>query len=361
MKTVMTILGTRPEIIRLSRIIPLLDKHCNHILVNTMQNSDFNMNEVFFNELELRTPNIYLYSDDIFLGRRIGKMLGDIEELFEVHQPDAVLILGDTNSGLCAIMAERKGIPVYHMEAGNRCFDRKVPEEVNRKIIDSISTYNLPYTPGSRENLIREGVDKRKIFTSGNPIAEVLSSVHCRVMTEDSKILQSLQLKPSEYFLATFHRAETVDIPNRLEELVHGLGEVAEHYGLPVVCSVHPRTRSRLEASSTNFHPLIMFLEPFGFFDFLNLERNARCILTDSGTVSEEACLFSVPCVIVRDVTERPELVRCGSAMLSGIDSENILSCTQIMDGRKEWSIPEGYGCENVSHKVVQFILGGGE
>ena len=359
MQTVMTILGTRPEIIRLSKIMPLLDKHCKHIIVNTMQNYDFNMNRVFFEELRLREPDIHFNLKGASLGAQIGTMFCDIEKVFKEYKPDAVLILGDTNSGLCAIVAERMGIPVYHMEAGNRCFDNSVPEEVNRKVIDAIASYNLPYVFGSRENLLVEGVDKRRIFTCGNPIAEVLEDYRYKIKAKENEVLDSLDIKKGEYFLATFHRAETVDIKARLLMLLQGLRRIGEKYELPIICSIHPRTRVKLDALKLDLGQFIKLSEPFGFFDFVNLEKNAKCILTDSGTVSEEACLMNVPCVIVRDVTERPELLRCGSAMLSGVDTQSMVACTELMEGRTEWCPPEGYTDGDVSQKVVQFILGG--
>jgi len=360
MQKVMTILGTRPEIIRLSLIIPLLDKHCNHIVVNTMQNYDYKLNDLFFKDLRLRKPDISFQTKSGSFGEQMSIMFGEIEKILIEHKPDSVLILGDTNSALCAIVVERMGIPVYHMEAGNRCFDRSVPEEVNRKIIDSISSYNLPYVRGSRENLLAEGIHKSRIFTCGNPIAEVLEDYRYKVKAREGDVLNTLNLTKDNYFLATFHRAETVDIPERLLQLIEGLKEVGSTYNLPVVCSVHPRTRARLEALKVDVGKDVLLLEPFGFFDFVRLEKNAKCVLTDSGTVSEEACILHIPCVIVRDVTERPELVRCGSAMLSGVSAKSIVLCTKMMVGRRQWNPPAGYLQDGVSDNVVQFILGGG-
>lgn len=357
MQKVLTILGTRPEIIRLSRIMPLLDTLCNHVVVNTMQNYDLKLNDIFFTELGLRKPDIYLNAESKSFGEQVAIMLQKIEVIFKESRPDKVVILGDTNSGLCAIIAERMGIPVYHMEAGNRCFDKTVPEEVNRKIIDAISSYNLPYTSGSRENLINEGIHKSRIFTCGNPISEVLKEYDSKI--QESTVLEQLGVKYEGYFLATFHRAETVDIEERLVQIVDGLTEVSVKYNAPVVCSIHPRTRERLSKINIVKSKKVMFLEPFGFFDFVQLERKAMCVLTDSGTVSEEACILHVPCVITRDVTERPELLECGSAMLSGVDADKILKCTEIMTARKSWTPPVGYECDDVSLKTVQFILGG--
>jgi len=358
MKRVVTILGTRPEIIRLSRIMPLLDKYCNHTIVNTMQNYDYKLNDIFFQELCLRKPDVQFDIKKGSFVERVASMMLQIEQVFKRETPDAVLILGDTNSGLCGIVAERMGIPVYHMEAGNRCFDRAVPEEVNRRIIDSISSYNLPYNPGSRENLIKEGVDKTHIFTCGNPIGQVLDYYRYRQKIKDSEVIAELGLRPTNYFLATFHREETVDDPDRLFHLVIGLQEVGIKYGMPVICSVHPRTQIQLGKMKLDKSKYLHFLEPFGFFDFVKLEQDAKCILTDSGTVSEEACLMNVPCVIMRDVTERPELLECGSAMLSGVNTRKITLAAEIMCDRHTWSLPVGYADEDVAHKVVQYILG---
>jgi UDP-N-acetylglucosamine 2-epimerase (non-hydrolysing) len=327
------------------------------MIVHTGQNYDYNMNDVFFKELGLRQPDIFLEAKSSTFGGQVSIMLEKIEKVFKEVRPDKVVILGDTNSGLCAIVAERMRIPVYHLEAGNRCFDRSVPEEVNRKLIDSISTYNLPYTPGSRENLINEGVSKQQIFTCGNPIGEVLQAYG--VNAYQSHILNELSLEAGNYFLATFHRAETVDFEDRLKQIIDGLIEVENKFGYPIVCSIHPRTRDKLNKMKYTLNKSILFLEPFGFLDFVNLEKNAFCILTDSGTVSEEACILGVPCVIIRDITERPEILECGSAMLSGVNSKKIADCVEIMRHRDDWKLPIGYGDYDVSDKVVQFILGG--
>ena len=358
MKRVVTILGTRPEIIRLSRIMPLLDKYCNHTIVNTMQNYDYSLNDIFFRELGLRAPNIHFNLKGATVWLQVATMLVEIEKVFKEIVPDAVVVLGDTNSGLCAIVAERMGIPVYHLEAGNRCFDRAVPEEVNRKIIDSISTYNLPYTPGSRENLMREGVEKNHIFTCGNPIGQVIDYYMYRQKIKDSDILGKLEIIPNGYFLATFHREETVDDQDRLFHVVKGLQQVGEKHKMPVICSIHPRTRIQLEKMKLDQHEYLRFSEPFGFFDFVKLEQNAKCILTDSGTVSEEACILGVPCVIMRDVTERPELLECGSAMLSGVNTRRIQRSAEIMCDTHVWDLPIGYNDGDVSFKVVQYVLG---
>ena len=286
-------------------------------------------------------------------------MYKELEQLFLKEKPDKVLILGDTNSGLSAILAERMGISVIHMEAGNRCFDLEVPEEKNRRIIDAISSFNLPYTPQSKENLIKEGIPSNRIIISGNPINEVLK--HYEPAIKKSSILEKLSLKENDYFLVTAHRAENVDHEDRLLEIMKGINMVAEFYQKRIICSIHPRTKSRIEnISLLEVHPLVEFHEPFGFFDFVNLEKNAFCVLTDSGTVQEECCLFYVPTVTIRKTTERPETIQCGSNMLSGIDADQILTCVDVMVNQlKNWSYPEGYGHVNVSDKVIKVVLGG--
>ena len=354
---VYTILGTRPEIIRLSRIIPKLDNLCDHTIIHTTQNHDYRLNGLFFQELKLRLPDIYLGAKGMSLGGQLAEMFQKIETLFINDRPDKVVILGDTNSGLCSIIAERMGIPVYHLESANRCFDKRVPEEVNRKLIDAISSYNLCYTPTAKENLIKEGGDRKKIFQCGNPINEVLN--YYRKEIDGSKILQALNLNKGQYFLTTFHRAETVDVKLKLEEILLGLNKIANKYSLPILCSVHPRTRDKLKKTKIKLNPKIKLLEPFGFFDFVKLEKFSRLILSDSGTVMEEACILGIPSVILREVTERPEIVETGSTMLSGVDSNQILMATQIMlNCSRDWRIPEGYGDLNVSDKVIHYILG---
>jgi UDP-N-acetylglucosamine 2-epimerase (non-hydrolysing) len=353
---IMTILGTRPEIIRLCLIIKKLDTTNEHILVHTGQNYDKNLNDIFFEDLELRQPDYYLGAKASSFGEQISIILREIEKLYIKLKPDRVLILGDTNSGLTAIIAERMMIPVFHMEAGNRCYDLKVPEEKNRKIIDSISTIAIPYTPNSRENLLREGIQKNRIYVSGNPIYEVLQTFMKKV--DESNILDKLSLKPQKYFLTTFHRAENVDDENRLRSLINGFELIADKYNLPIICSVHPRTRNKLEKFNIQIkNENIQFLEPFGFFDFVNLEKNAKLVLTDSGTVQEECCIFNVPTVTMRDTTERPETVECKSNIVSGLESNNIFNCTKIMlQGDTNWEYPIGYIDMNVSDKIIKFI-----
>ncbi|MFF2498135.1 non-hydrolyzing UDP-N-acetylglucosamine 2-epimerase [Peribacillus sp. NPDC058075] len=359
---VMTILGTRPEIIRLSLIIKKLDQYADsHILVHTGQNFTTSLSEIFFQQLQVRKPDYVLLNQQKTLGEQLSAIFKNLETILLKEKPDKVLVLGDTNSGLSSILAERLGIPVIHMEAGNRCFDLEVPEEKNRKIIDAVSSLNLPYTPQSKENLLKEGIPSKRIYLSGNPIYEVLN--HYNNEIEQSGILDKMNLKKEDYFLVTAHRAENVDYEDRLMEIMKGINLVAETYQKRIICSLHPRTKSRIELSpDLDVHPLIEFHEPFGFFDFVKLEKSAFCVLTDSGTVQEECCLFHVPAVTIRKTTERPETIESGSNMLSGINAEQIVNCVKVMvNQQKNWTFPEGYDHKNVSDKVLKIILGGHE
>lgn len=353
-----TILGTRPEIIRLSLIIKRLDRLSEHVLVHTGQNYEESLNDVFFRELDIRKADYFMEVKSPSLGGQIAKIMEGAEKVLQSVKPDKVLLLGDTNSCLCAIIAERMGIPVYHLEAGNRCFDLRVPEEINRKIIDSVASHAMPYTPGSRENLLRGGIHPSRIFLSGNPIYEVLRHYSDRI--EQSGVLERLGLEAGKYFLVTAHRAENVDVKERLIQIFEGLDKISRKYGLPVICSIHPRTKNKLLQFDIDIsNEQIRLYEPFGFFDFVKLEKNALCVLTDSGTVQEECCIFNVPTVTVRDSTERPETVQCGSNIVSGVNAEKIFSCTRAMlAGGRVWKYPEGYIDENVSEKAAKHIMG---
>ena len=354
---VMTILGTRPEIIRLSRIIPLLDQHANHVLVHTGQNYDDRLNRIFFDELGIRDPDENMGVKAGSFSSQIGRILEKSEELFLRHRPERLLILGDTNSGMSAITARRLGIPMYHMEAGNRCYDDRVPEEVNRRVIDHSSTILMPYTNRSRENLLREGISGERIFVTGNPIKEVID--HYGDQIAASHALEVLDIAEGKYFLVTLHRAENVDIESRLRSFVEALSLLHLEYGYPVICSFHPRTRARVEAFGVDVKRAgLRFVEPFGFFDFIKLEKAAFCLLSDSGTVQEEACIFGVPNVTIRDVTERPETVECGSNILSGADPQTILRQVKLVTGRKEgWQPPREYLAEGVADTVCRILL----
>lgn len=357
---IVTILGTRPEIIRLSLIIKKLDQLADqHVLIHTGQNFTPSLNDVFFQEFQLRKPDYILMRQQFSFGNQIAHLFSELEKILLHEKPDKVLVLGDTNSALSSIVTERLNIPVVHMEAGNRCFDLNVPEEKNRKVIDAISTFNLPYTKYSRENLIREGVPVNRIMVSGNPIYEVLTQFAEQI--DNSRILEKLNVSKGKYMLVTAHRAENVDNHVHLKEILTGLNLVAEHFKMPIICSIHPRTKSRiLESSTVQMNPFVQIHEPFGFFDFVKLEKHAFCALTDSGTVQEECCLFQVPTVTMRNSTERPETVECGSNCVSGVSAEQILASVKVMTNqKKQWSIPEGYGDLDVSDRVVKFILGG--
>ena len=355
---VMTILGTRPEIIRLSRIIEKLDSHCTHILVHTGQNFDKNLSDIFFEDLKIRTPDYFLNVKSATFGEQIAQILMETEKVVEKERPDKILILGDTNSSLSAIIAKRLGIPVFHMEAGNRCYDDRVPEEVNRRIIDHSSDILLPYTERSRANLIREGIAHERICVTGNPILEVIT--HYEDPIKRSDILRRLNIKKKKYVLVTLHRAENVDLEHRLREFIRAFTTISRQYGVPVICSLHPRTRDKIRHFNIDMDPdAIQFNEPFGFFDFIRLERDALCVLSDSGTVQEECCILHVPNVTIRDVTERPETLECGSNILSGADHDTILRCVKIvMSQSPAWVVPPEYLRVDVSSTVVRLVLG---
>jgi len=355
---VMTILGTRPEIIRLSLVIEKLDRLCDHVLVHTGQNLDPRLSDVFFDELGIRAPDHRLGITGASAGEQIGRIFAASERLLIDEQPDRILILGDTNSGLSAVMAKRLGIPVYHMEAGNRCYDDRVPEEVNRRIIDQCSDVLLPYTERSRQNLLREGFPAQRVLVTGNPIYEVLQ--HYAEQIAASTVLDDLDVEPGRYFVVTLHRAENVDVPSRLADVLAALVRLPSEYGVPVIVSSPPRTRSKLDASgSSPKADAVRFLPPFGFFDFVTLEKGALCVLSDSGTVQEEACIFRLPSVVLRDTTERLEIMEGGGSMLAGTDPDAILSCVRTaLDQQGDWTVPREYLEPSVSATVVKIVLG---
>jgi UDP-N-acetylglucosamine 2-epimerase (non-hydrolysing) len=354
---IMTILGTRPEIIRLSLLIKLLDRYCTHVLVDTGQNYNDRLSGIFFRELDVRKPDVTLGVRGATCGEQIGQILSRIEPVLDEHKPDRVLILGDTNSGLCAIIARRAGIPVYHMEAGNRCHDFRVPEESNRRVIDHVSSVLLPYTNRSRDNLLQEGVAAENIHVTGNPIYEVLRNFAAQISA--STILEQLSVKEKAYFLATMHRAENVDVESHLCGIVEGLQALHQQYGFPVLCSLHPRTRARAAQFEINLDRAgLRFFEPFGFCDFIHLEQSAFCVLSDSGTVQEETCILRVPSVTLRDVTERPETIECGSNVLAGCDAASIVAFVRVVtDKLPNWQIPPEYLAPDVSDTVVRILL----
>jgi UDP-N-acetylglucosamine 2-epimerase (non-hydrolysing) len=355
---VVTIVGTRPEIIRLSRIIPALDRHCAHVLVHTGQNYDPLLSDVFFSELGVRAPDVHLGVSGAGFAAQVGELLPRIGEVFARERPDRVLILGDTNSGLAAIVAARMGLPVYHMEAGNRCYDDRVPEEINRRVIDHSSAVLMPYTERSKENLVREGIERDRIFITGNPIHEVLTDYAPRI--DASTALSRFGVAARRYFLLTMHRAENVDDPARLTRLVEAIAGVSAAHDLPVLFSVHPRTADRLKQAGLTPDPVrVRLLEPLGFFDFVRLEREAAAVLSDSGTVQEECAIFRVPNVTIRDVTERPETLECGSNILSGADPDAVARAMQLVLAQPaDWQPPAEYVATGVARTVVKLVLG---
>ncbi len=355
---VMTILGTRPEIIRLSLIIPKLDNACEHTLVHTGQNFEESLSDVFFRELEVRKPDVFMGVRSESFSGQIAQILEKSEIAFRAHKPDRLLILGDTNSGLSAIIARRMGIPVYHMEAGNRCYDDRVPEEINRRVIDHSSNVLLPYTENSKRNLLKEGISESRITVTGNPIYEVIR--HYKKRVDASGALKSLNVASQKYFLVTLHRAENVDLPERLKSFVSALVQLHAEYKLPVIVSCHPRTRNKMKEFGVDAESDgVRFMEPMGFFDFVHLELNAFCVMSDSGTVQEEACIYKVPNVTLRDVTERPETLECGSNVLTGAEPKDILAAVETVTSKKpEWTPPKEYLAEDVSSVVLGIVLG---
>lgn len=361
---VLTLVGTRPELIRLSVIIEKLDVILgpDHIFVYTNQNYDPNLKDVFFKDLNIRKPN-YTFSHlyDSF-SDFLSKAIVDFELVLKKEKPDKLLVLGDTNSGLLAILAQKHGIPIYHMEAGNRCFDSRVPEETNRKIIDSVSTYNLPYTENSRQNLLSEGFHKNNIYKTGNPIFEVLDKYR-NTSIQDSTILKMLDLNSrymhsKEFVLVTCHRSENVDNQKILKDIESALSLISFTHN--VIFSVHPRTKERFKDwFPDGICANIIVSEPFGFFDFVQLERNAKLVITDSGTVQEECAIFKVPCLVIRESTERQELIECGASVLCGTDKNKILSAFDTRINRNNtWNVPEDYTIRNVSDTVINILLG---
>jgi UDP-N-acetylglucosamine 2-epimerase (non-hydrolysing) len=354
----MTVLGTRPEIIRLSRVIERLDPLCEHILVHTGQNYDPELSQLFFDELRVRGPDHYLNVRAGSFGEQIGKILSAGEQILRAERPDRLLILGDTNSALIAIAAKRMGIPVYHMEAGNRCHDDRVPEEVNRRIIDHCSDVLMPYTERSRANLLSEGIESQRTYVTGNPIFEIMRSHEAAISGSD--VLARLGLRTRDYMLVTMHRQENVDVESRLRSLSVALDRLAQTHDVPVICSIHPRTRDRLARFGVEMDSdRVRCLTPFGFSDFVALERDALCVITDSGTVQEECCIQHVPTVTIRDVTERPETLECGSNILAGVDPDTVCRCVQAALGQeRSWAVPAEYLAEHVSDSVTSLVLG---
>jgi len=352
---VVTIVGTRPEIIRLSRLIPKLDEYTDHIFVHTGQNSDPKLNEVFFEDLELRAPDYYLNVDTSSMGSVMGDVIKKSEEVFLKEKPDAVMILGDTNSAITAIVAERLHIPVYHMEAGNRSFDNNVPEELNRKMVDHVASFNLPYNDYSMRNLLAEGIHPRFIQKTGSPIREIYE--HYKDKIAASTAVEDLGLTANGYFLVSVHRQENVDPPERLEKVLDCLVAVRDHWNLPVLVSTHPRTRVRLEALNRSGLEGITFHEPFGYLDYNKLQLDAKCVISDSGTISEESVISGFSAVTMRDSMERPEALDSGSIVLTSLSEESLLRNIKLELGCKsKETSPDGYDSEDFSSRVIKYL-----
>ena len=358
---IVTVVGTRPEIIRLSRTMALLDKYVNQIIVHTGQNYDYELNEIFWNELELRKPDYFLGIDTSSLGAAVGGILQKTEEILKIEKPDGLLVLGDTNSCLSAYMAKRMHIPVFHMEAGNRSFDFNVPEETNRRIIDHIADYNLVYTEHARRHLLSEGLQHRRIYLTGSPMKEVLEYYKPKI--DGSDVLTNLGLESSKYFMVSTHREENVDNPENLKKILVVLNELAKTYNYPVIVSTHPRTRKRIEQlGEAGLDQRIKFLKPFGFIDYVHLQQNALCTVSDSGTISEESSILGFPAISLRQSMERPEAQDTGSIILTGFDPDVILNSVMMVvheiKDRLSKNVPTDYQINDTSWRVVKLIIG---
>ncbi len=360
MMKVMTILGTRPELIRLSRVIAKLDEAVHHVLVHTGQNYDYTLNEIFFDELGIRRPDHLLGVDTASLGRMLGGTLIKAEEVMTAEKPDAILVLGDTNSSIAAVIAKRMRIPVYHMEAGNRCFDDRVPEETNRRLIDHVADFNLVYSEHARRNLLQEGLPQNRIVLTGSPLREVLA--YHRSTIEASSVLTELALQRGEYFLVSLHRQENVDSPNRLEAAMESLSAVGNQWQRPVLVSTHPRTRARLESLNVRMsNEWVRFHKPFGFLDYNKLQLNARCVLSDSGSISEESSILKFPAVTMRSAIERPEFIDAGGIVTTDVYPDEVLDGVRVTlaaadRGISPPDVPE-YQIDNTSERALRFIL----
>jgi UDP-N-acetylglucosamine 2-epimerase len=352
-----TVLGTRPEIIRLTEIIKLADVTFDHILVHTGQNYDYNLNEIFFKEMGLRKPDYFLGVAGKHLGETIGNVIANSYEIFLSEKPDALLVLGDTNSVLCTISAKRLKIPIFHMEAGNRCFDQNVPEEINRKISDHISDINLPYTDHSRRYLLSEGFRKDHVFVTGSPLFEVLESN--KEYINNSNILEKLKLDKGKYFVVSSHREENIDLNDNFVHLVDSINSVAEKYKLPIIFSTHPRTQKKITENAIQFNSLISNIAPLGFFDYVYLQQNSLCVLSDSGTISEESAMMNFPAISIRTSTERPEAIDAGTVVLGGIKRDEVLNAVDLILNTNNLinrTLPKEYLVNDVSIRVIRII-----
>ncbi len=353
---IITVCGTRPELIRLNIILSKLDLLVNSKLIFTNQNYDYSLSGQFFEELNIRQPDYYFSNTGHSIGEFLSGAITQFETVLLKEKPDKMLVLGDTNSGLLSIIAEKHNVPVYHMEAGNRCYDDRLPEETNRRIIDHVSKVNLPYTENSKQNLLAEGFHKNFVFKTGNPIYEVIKYYSQEIETSD--ILAKLGIKQQEFVLVTAHRTENVDDFNSLSDIVGAINEISKQY--KVVFSLHPRTRDKMEKFGAIPLSNVILSEPFGFFDFVKLEKTAKLVISDSGTVQEECCIFNVPSITIRNTTERQETIECGSNVLSGTNTEQILDIYDMLLKRPayEWTPPADYLVENVSNIVINILLG---
>lgn len=358
---VMTIVGTRPEIIKLSRVVDELDRHVNHVFVHTGQNFDFELNEIFFMELDIRKPDYFLNAAGKTAAETIGHVIVKADEVIEKEAPDAFLLLGDTNSCLAAISAKRRKVPVFHMEAGNRCFDERVPEEINRRMVDHISDINMPYTEHARRYLLKEGLPTERVIKTGSPMKEVLSFYLPKIRA--SNVLSRLELRKDDYFLVSAHREENVDSEENFFDLLESLNALGGKYNRPVIVSTHPRTRRKLEALQySKAHAKISFMKPLGLLDYVHLEMNARCVISDSGTITEESSILGFPAVTIRQAHERPEGMDEGTLIMCGLKSERVMQSVEMVlsqhgEGKPPYKLVSDYDTENVSTKVARIIM----
>ena len=357
---VMTIVGTRPEIIKLSRVIAELEENVEHILVHTGQNYDYELNEIFFKDLRVKKPDYFLNCVGDSTAETIANIIAASDKIIEEVQPDAVLLYGDTNSCLSVISAKKRQVPIFHMEAGNRCFDQRVPEELNRKIVDHLSDINMPLTEQARDYLISEGIRPETIIKTGSCMKEILNFYKSEI--SESQVLKNLELKEDKYFIVSIHREENVDYKNNLENLLHSLNAVAEKYQLPVIVSTHPRTKNRIEQldGDLKVNPLVKFMKPMGFFDYIKLQQEAKCVISDSGTITEESSILGFPAIMIRKAHERPEGMDEGTLIMSGLEKERVLESINVMvnqSKRFSSNIIKDYDVDNVSIKVTRIIL----
>ena len=356
----MTIVGTRPEIIRLSRTIAKLDEYCDHIFVHTGQNYDYELNQIFFDDLGLRTPEVFLECAGATVAESIAQVISKSDKVFAEKAPEAILILGDTNSAMAVIPAKRRKIPIFHMEAGNRCYDLRVPEEINRKIIDHTSDINMPYSDIAREYLLKEGIKPELIVKTGSPMYEVISFYKRKI--ESSNVLEKLNLVEYQYFVVSVHREENIDSKINIQNFVQTLNRLGDMYKYPIIVSTHPRTRKKIEELGLQFHPLVNLQKPLSFSDYINLQINAKAVLSDSGTITEESSILNFPAINIRDAHERPEGMEEGAVMFTGMNSDRVLQALSILEKQfrgevRNINIVKDYVAPNVSEKVVRTIL----